>query len=460
MTLRVLAICKEDPNWILGGMGRHVGELYRHMGALDGVEVDLLTSGPGEGTIDCDGYTKHPSNKHVCFKPPSPGMSSYLIDDLQMVKTLTRLIAQGRRWDVVHNHEWGSVQVSRLARHALQVPQVSTMHLCISHLSTIGTCPTDQVDTPNEPTLYLWQQEGNLICDPNELILCSNAYVDLVRRTFMTQRPITMIPNGIDLDTWNPDAGDKYRAQTDHNLTTGRPVCLYVGRIADMKGIRPLLDAVEYGGTGGWQVVLCGEVNANTKAQVDAWDVTKRIRELTERLPDRLRWVGFQTGQALFDLYAAADVVIMPSVHEPFGIVALEAMASGAPLIATEVDGLGEIVNDAQGNEYALIIRPDSAADIQAALSMCEEARIRNELRDLGLKRARAFDWNEVAKQTVGVYERALQGGNHACTTGTAVRNDHDRPGEDRGLEDRRQLLPGDPLDGSVGGVGVLPRGR
>lgn len=459
MTLRVLAICKEDPAHILGGMGRHVRELYRAMSRLPGVQVDLLTSGPGEGSNPYLGFTKHQANKHVCFKPPAPGMSSYLIDDLQLAKTLTRLIADGHRWDVIHAHEWGSVQIARLARHVLQVPQVNTMHLCITHLSTMDACPTDQVGVPAEPTLYLWQQEGNLICDPDELILCSQAYVKLIRHTFMTSRPINLIVNGIDRDDWNPGRGDKYRAQSEYRLDPSRPMALFVGRIADMKGIRPLLDAVEYGDTG-WCVVLCGEVNANTAEQREAWDVTKRIKDLIERMPERLRWVGFRHGEELHDLYAAADVVIMPSIHEPFGIVALEAMASGAPLIATEVDGLGEIVNDDQGKEYALIIGPDDPGQIRDALALCTDPAVRRELRDLGLERAQAFDWHEVAKQTVGVYKRALQGGHHACEAGTTVRSGDDRPGEDRRLEDGRQLLPGDPLDRSVGGVGVLPGRR
>lgn len=440
---------------ILGGMGRHVGELYKAMSRLPDVEVDLLTSGPGEGSHPYRGFTKHQSDKLVCYKPQAPGMSSYLLDDIQLARTLTRLIAEGHRWDVVHAHEWGSVQLARMARDALQIPLVNTMHLCITHLSTMDTCPTDKVELPDEAILYLWQQEGNLIYDPDELILCSKSYVETVRRVFMADRPINMIHNGIDCDTWHPGAGDGWRAKSDH-LLPNRPIALYCGRIADMKGIRPLLDAVEYGDNG-YTVVLVGEVNANTKAQADAWDVTKRIKGLVERYPERLRWPGFQTGQGLHDLYAAADVCVMPSVHEPFGIVALEAMASGVPLIATEVDGLGEIVADDQGNEYALIVRPDDPDDLRAALKMTTDRGVKKELTALGLQRARAFDWNEIAQQTVDVYRRALQGGHHVRSTVAAVQPGYDRPGEDRRREGGRQPLHGTAVGGTVGGAGVQP---
>lgn len=402
--MRVLAICKEDPAHILGGMGRHVRELYKAMACIPGVEIDLLTSGPGEGWSDYLGYRKRQSDKHVCFKPVFPGMSSYLIDDIQMTKAFAEMLAEGCQYDVIHAHEWGSVQVARIARQALKVPLVNTMHLCITHLSHMSSCPTDKVKELNEATRYLWQQEGNLVYDPDEFIVCSDAYVRIIREEFMTDRPINMIYNGIDTEVWHPNAGDGHRAKTEHRLPN-RPIALFCGRIADMKGIRPLLDAIEFGDNG-YCVVLVGDVNANTAAEREAWDVTRRIKSLIEQMPDRIRWLGFRHGQELHDLYAAADVGLMPSIHEPFGIVALEMMASGVPLISTEVDGLGEIVTN-KSREYALIIPAGSSEHIRRALTMTKSREVRKELRDVGLERAKGFNWCGIAKQTIDVYQRA-----------------------------------------------------
>jgi glycosyltransferase involved in cell wall biosynthesis len=257
-----------------------------------------------------------------------------------------------------------------------------------------------------EADRYMVQQEGNLVCDPQDLILCSGAYIKIIRDTFMTDRPIHIIYNGINTDEWNPGAGDPDRARADH-LLSDRPVALYVGRIATMKGIVHLLDALEAEDPG-WTVVLAGEVNANTEKAREGWEVTKRIRALEAAHPERLRWVGFHHGQALRDLYAVADAVVMPSIHEPFGIVALEAMAMGTPLLATEVDGLGEIVCDGDGGEFALIIPPWSPVAILQGLRMMKDPEVRAKLTGLGLERVLDFTWEEASDRTVAVYRKAL----------------------------------------------------
>lgn len=406
--IRVLAICHEDPAWILGGMGMHCRELYRHMSKREDVEIDFVTNGPGEGVEVFNGFRKWQADKLVCYKPRVADLSSFLFADLQFARTLSRMLADGYRWDLVHEHEWTSVQLGRMMRDALDVPLVGTMHLCITKLAMVEdpSCMNAIADWP-EIEFYLRQQEGNLISDPDETILCSHAYVDIVRETFLAKRPIRMIYNGIDPEIWHPAAGDGARARQEHGLADDRLLGLYVGRIATMKGIVPLLEAVESSDTG-WQVVLVGEVNANSEAEREAWEVTQRIRALEAAHPDRLKWINFKHGQALHDLYTAADAVIMPSTHEPFGIVALEAMASGCPLLATAVDGLGEIVRDG-ADEFALVIPPNDARSITAGLVELRDPAFRATLRGKGLERIRAFTWDQAADQTVEVYRQALE---------------------------------------------------
>jgi glycosyltransferase involved in cell wall biosynthesis len=400
--MRVLAICQEDPEWILGGMGRHVRELYRAM-AEQGVSVDILTSGPAEGTTEYLGCQKHHADKLVCWKPRQPDMSSLLVADIQLTKTLARLIAQGRRWDVVHVHEWNALQVARVARDALDVPLVGTMHLCITDL-TLQEWTTET--KYQETDLYLMQQEGHLVVGVDELILCSRAYERTARRVFMTDRPVNVIHNGIRAREWARDPVLAARVLEKYGLADlNRPIALFVGRIADMKGIRPLLDAVETRDTG-YQIVVAGEVNANTEEDKERWDVTHRLRKLCEEFPERVKWVGFQDDDAdLRGLYSAADVGLMPSINEPFGIVALEFMAAGVPLISTEVEGLGEIVTE-DDQEFSLIIEPGSASDIVEALTFLRYNRpAKAELSALGLQRVEDFTWQDAAAKTREVYE-------------------------------------------------------
>lgn len=412
--LRVLAICGEDPEYILGGMGMHVRELYRHLAARDDVEVDLLTGQAVRGTkfepdgsVDYLGFKKWHAHDVTCWKPRSAGFECLREADFLMAMTLGRLIASGRRWDVIHMHEWGSVQLGRFARHALDVPLIGTMHLCITHLTQLESPEWFRsIKDWSAADLYMTQQEGNLIQDPDETILCSNAYVEIVREKFLTERPIHMIHNGIDPVIWRP--GPLYECDFSE-LTGERPMALYVGRIATMKGIVPLLDAIESDDSG-WMVVLAGEVNANTHEDKERWEVTRRIRKIESEHPERLRWVGFQHGDSLRKFYQSADCVLMPSTHEPFGIVALEAMAMGTPLVATSVDGLGEIVIDEEGVEYALVIPDNSPAAIVEALGMMRRPEVREELREAGLRRAQDFSWNVAADKTLAVYQQAMGG--------------------------------------------------
>lgn len=412
-SIRVLAVCHEDPEVILGGMGRHVRHLYQAMAKIPGVEIDLLTTGPREGSRQYLGYTKHHNDKLICWKPRQADFACQLSQDVQVLRTFCRLLAQGRQWDIVHMHEWGAVQVGRVARDALGVPLVGTLHLCMKALADQCEAGAESMfegehsfGSLAEGDLYMRQQEGHLVWDPDELILCSNAYVDLIRKVYLTERPINMIYNGIDVSEWNPETGGGVYARARNEIPQ-RPVALYAGRIADMKGIRDVLTAVESHDSG-YCVVLAGEVNANSDEAKEQWEVTRWIRRLEAEMPERLRWVGFQDGQYLRDFYSLADVVLMPSNHEPFGLVALEAMAMGTPLISTEVGGLGEIVKDGR-KEYAMIIPPHSPEAIVKALEVLKDEKVRAELRELGLSRACDFTWDEAARMTVDVYRQAIE---------------------------------------------------
>jgi glycosyltransferase involved in cell wall biosynthesis len=398
---RILVICQEDPEWLLGGMGRHLQELYKEIARQGEVEVDLLVGGPADEAYKYNGFMKHHSDKLLYYKPKAANMASLLISDLQLVNTFTRLLAQGKRWDLVHVHEWNSMQVAKIARDALSVPMVGTMHLCISSLMEETNIDPSKYA---ESDIYLMQQEGHLIVDPEELILCSYAYEKLIRRLFMTDRSINMIYNGIDMEYWSKSEVLAKKVKQKLMLPD-KPIALFVGRIADMKGIREILEAVE-----NWQdcpyfVVLAGEVNANSEADKEGWDVTKWIRRLEEACPDRIRWVGFQNDEDLKGLYSLAEIGLMPSLAEPFGIVALEFMAMGVPLISTEVEGLGEVVTDPSGNEYALIIDSGDVRQIREAMEhLYKNLHDMQTLHSLGRVRAQHFGWDSVARKTTNLY--------------------------------------------------------
>lgn len=441
--LRVLAICIEDPALIVGGMGRHVRELYRAMARRDDVEIDLLTIYPAE--VDAGGrsvpFTEHDGYRRWTFsticsqKPRFPSMRPILQVDVLWLARLVEMVRKGYEWDVIHAHEWSSWQVAQQASLALDLPIVATMHLCMTSLWDTDTAlgppdwlveseepkepkaPKEPEAPPREVDSWMGNQEGKLVCEGHELILCSQAYCDLVEAYFYVEsfwgKTPHLIPNGIDAADWYPGAGDRRRARRDHPAIGWRPIALFVGRIATMKGIEYLLQAVERSDTG-YQVVIAGEVNADVGKE--EWYVTRWIRALIERYPARLAWVGFQRDEALRDLYEAADVVVMPSTCEPSGIVGVEAMASGTPLIATAVEGLGELVREGDEPFAYVIPARDSAAISEALTTLRNDRTLHANLRQAGLARVRdlKFDWNSIARQTVEVYRQTVEA-YHGC---------------------------------------------
>jgi glycogen(starch) synthase len=415
--MKILVVCQEDPEYILGGMGRHLRELFRAMATRGDVEIDMLVNGPHDGPKQYLGFTKYHSDKLICWKPMNPNMTSIMSSDIQMARTLCKLLAEGKRWDLVHVHEWNALQIARMVRDALDIPMVGTMHLCISKLMQGADLPPDmrKKEIPNfgEADIYLMQQEGHLIVDSDELILCSKAYERIIREVFLTDRQINVILNGIRTDEWKPNHEAAEAARSKLALPD-RPIALFVGRIADMKGIRPLLEALGKWDSG-YCVVIAGEVNANTEEDKERWEVTQILRDTEHDHPDRLRWVGFQHDDILKGLYSAAEIGLMPSTHEPFGIVALEFLSMGVPLICTEVDGLRELVVSEDGTEeYAMIIEPNNPYQIHEAMKILRQnLRARDELRELGIKRAGEFDWNVAANSTVEVYRKAIDRWRH-----------------------------------------------
>jgi len=379
--MNILMVCMEDPWDILGGRGVAVREMSQAL-AKQGHEVTVACSGEKGGKIK--GVRKVVSDKLICWKPRNANVSSLLAMDVQMFRSIAKLLATGERWDVVHVHDWDAVQTGRCIRDALEIPMVGSLHLSMTYLNRDGQA------TITDDLLYCMQQEAHLVADSDALIVSSAAYADLVRRHFMVERKVDVVPNGIDTKWWK--ANGTPRAEN---------LALFVGRIAEMKGVREILEAVEAGTD--YMVWLVGEVNANTEEEKESWPLTRKIRALEAE--GKLSWMGFKDHKELRKLYSMATVGLMPSVHEPFGIAALEHMAMGVPLISSERGGLREIVVDKQGAEYALIIEPDPQ-QIRAALEMCKDEGVRKSLSAAGVKRAREFSWPAAAEKLVEIYRR------------------------------------------------------
>jgi len=208
------------------------------------------------------------------------------------------------------------------------------------------------------------------------------------------QGKIRVIPNGVDL-------GEFARLPQSRG-GDGPIVGLSVGRIdSDQKGLDTLVRAV---------ALLSGSPRLEIRLVGEDWGGTERLRSLAQRLgvSDRLTFVGKLSRAELLQEYAQAQFFVLPSIFEPFGIVLLEAMAAGLPVIASRVGGIPEIVEEGR---TGLLVEPANPGAIAEALRhLCRDEALRRSMGRSARERAMRYDWDLIVPRILSVYAEALEG--------------------------------------------------
>jgi glycogen synthase len=395
--MRVLMLSWEYPPVVVGGLARHVHALARHL-VRDGHEVVVLcrhdagTDANTHPTTDrvVDGVriirvAEDPL--HVTFERDLVAWT--LAMGHAMIRAGLELF-RGWRPEVVHGHDWLVTHPSIALAETSRTPLVGTIHATEAgrHSGWLSHPLNQQVHSVE------WWLANR--CD--ELITCSQAMRTEVARLFeVSAEDITVIHNGIEERGWQVPPEEVARIRRTYT-PDGEPLLLYFGRLEWEKGVQDLIAALPeirraHPGT---RLVVAGQGRHREELieQAGQLGVAGSI-EFAGHLPDR----------ELRAVLAAVDSVVLPSRYEPFGIVALEAAAAQAPLIASTAGGLGEVVIDGvtglafdPGDVPALTTAVDTVLrDRDAARHRAMTARAR--LAD--------FDWVQIAAATAEVYRRA-----------------------------------------------------
>jgi type III pantothenate kinase len=291
------------------------------------------------------------------------------------------------RPEVVHAHFWMSGHASLLAAEPLGLPVVQTFHA----LGAVKRRYQGGMDT--SPPQRLEIERGIVRRAERILPTCSDEVFELLRLGATNDR-LAVIPCGVDLDLFHPDGPAEERDTDLHRL-------LYVGRLVQRKGVGnvistlPDLPGVELVVAGGPERSLLHE---DPEAQ--------RLIELAQELgvAERVRMRGRVERERLPELIRSADAVISAPWYEPFGIVPLEAMACGVPVIATAVGGMIDSVVDGRTGVHVPPRDPERLAE--AASALLADAPRRHAYGLAGSKRARRlYDWRRIASQVLDVYE-------------------------------------------------------
>lgn len=393
--MRVLLLSWEYPPRVVGGLGRHVGALARNL-AGHGHDVHVVTRGHADDVLPGDEEVDGVHVVRVGEGAPHLDFATDLVPWVLAFNTRVqaaahRLLRTHGPFDVVHAHDWLVAHAAAGIKDAWDLPLVATVHA-----TEYGR---HQGWLPGPMNKLIHQVEWWLTYEARRVITCSRYMHDQVAEIFAKPTDtLEVVPNGVDVDDFAlPD--DEVAAFRRELAPLDTNVVLFAGRLEYEKGVQTVLDALHglRQRVGPTEFLIAG---VGTYSE----ELRRKVVELG--LEDHVRFTGFLADHELRLHYAAADVAVAPSIYEPFGLVAVEAMACGTPVVVGDTGGLREVVSGGHG----LTFTPQDADHLTEVLArVLGDGRLAAELTVRGRDRILArYDWGEVARSTLDVYARAI----------------------------------------------------
>jgi len=385
---RVLIVSWEYPPIVEGGLGRHVRKLSEGL-VREGVEVHVLTRGARRHAAEED---RAGVIVHRVAEPPFPkdDLDRFVrwVDDMNThMRAAGAELADRIRPDLVHGHDWLVAKACAALAKRLSVPYLTTIHATEfgRHQGWVG----------KHPQSYIHRIETRMAKRADGVITCSHYMRGHVADVFgIDEARVEVIPNGIDPE--DLVAVDDLAALRARFAAPDERLVLLIGRLVYEKGFQVALDALPsvIERVGGVRFLVAG---SGTHEQ----ELRKQARRLG--LMEHGTFLGWIGDDVLHSLYRIADLCVIPSLYEPFGIVALEAMASGCPCIVADTGGLREIV---AGHEVGLRFRRRDPRSLARMMErVLTDAALRERLVAEASEHVLRFDWADVARKTLAVYE-------------------------------------------------------
>ena len=383
MPVRILLLSREYPPHVYGGAGVVVDHLSRALARRASVEVRCFgeqEQAPPPLTVR--GYAPWP---RLAGGPEAP-----YVPALEALSVGLAMARDPVAADVVHTHTWYVGLGGMLVQSIHDVPLVVTLH----SMEPLRPWKADQLGTGY--AVSSWAER--LAVERADRVIAVSAQMrgDILTHFRVEPERVVVIHNGVDAEAFART--ERRDALARHGVR--EPYALFVGRISEQKGIFQLLDAARTL-PAGVQLVLCA-------SSPDTPELLARLEAAAAGRPD-IRWINAMLPvPEVVQLYSHAAVFVCPSIYEPFGLINLEAMACGTPVVASRVGGIPEVVVD---GETGRLVEPGDVAALAQALreALADPERARR-MGEAGRRRVEAhFSWERIADRTLAVYRDAIE---------------------------------------------------
>lgn len=387
--MRVAMFSWEYPPKSVGGLAQHVYDLTNAMSNI-GVDVHLFTLGePGIPEYErVNGVKVYRVNPYNVSSPDFNTWVSQL--NVAMLEKAIPVFNELGGFNIIHGHDWLVAYAVRALKHAYRIPLVATIH---------ATEYGRNHGLHNDSQRHISDVEWWLSYESWQVICCSHYMEGELKYVFqIPDDKLSVIPNGVDPENY---VQKNNHISRNNFAAPNEKIVFYVGRLVREKGVQVLLDSAPD---------ILSRV-PNTKFVIagkgpylkDLQDQANRMR-----ITDRIYFTGYIDDYTRNSLYSWSDVAVFPSLYEPFGIVALEAMAARTPVIVSDTGGLSEIVVHNVDGLKAYCGNPKSLADMVLNILLNPEPAKRLQ-ENAYIKIKQQFNWQDIANQTLDEYKKVWE---------------------------------------------------
>jgi len=386
--MNILHLTWEYPPRIVGGLARHVYYLSKEIANLNNQVYVVTLDFPNTKEEEIHG------NLHVYrvkVELVSYDFLTWVYAFNHFFEKKVGMIIKNNDIDIIHVHDWLTSLSGIALKYLLKKPLIVTMHSL--EIGRVGSLNNSLSITINNLEWWVTYEAKRVITTTNYM------KQELVRHFNLPEDKIDVISNGINVYEFDLNI-DKKSARNILGLEEDLKIILFIGRIVEQKGIQYLVEASPN--------VISKIKNCLFLIIGEGWlleSIKKRVYELG--VNNNFKFLGHVSDEMLKIAIKASDVLVIPSIYEPFGIVALEGMAGRIPVIASAVGGLKEIIEDGINGIYVNNVRNLEELS-NAIVRILTDNELSEKLVNNAYKKVKNFDWKEIAKKTIEIYKKII----------------------------------------------------